>query len=151
MPNWFSIPFYSVSAYPAGLMRLSAPSLSLFLRMFMNNGSSLVRPESIVQMKTVVSGVIPYETLNATSNKPLFIPLEFGIIWNWETLKNGRRYLGHGGSMPGATNTMVINDKGDLGVIILTNGDIYPDNDVSIKVYTTLSDIRLSLFDCFEN
>jgi CubicO group peptidase (beta-lactamase class C family) len=152
MPNWFSIPFYSVSIYPAGLMRVSGHSLSLFLRMFMNNGSSLIRPESVVQMKTVVSGVIPYEIINTTSNnKPLYTPLEFGIIWNWQTLEIGRRFLGHGGSMPGATNSMLINEKGDLGVIILTNGDIYPANDVSLKVYTTISNNILALFDCFEN
>jgi len=153
MPNWFSIPFYSVSIYPAGLMRVSAPSLSLFLRMFMNNGSSIIRPESVVQMKTVVNGVIPYENINTTTSnsKSLSTPSEYGIIWNWQTLGKGRRFLGHGGSMPGATNSMLINEKGDLGVIILTNGDIYPVNDVSVKVYKTISNIILALFDCFEN
>jgi CubicO group peptidase (beta-lactamase class C family) len=152
MLNWLSIPFYSVSIYPAGLMRISTPSLSLFLRMFMNNGSSIISPESIIQIKTVVSGVIPYENINMTSNNQSSLSLsEYGIIWNWLTLENGRRFLGHGGSMPGATNSMLINEKGDLGVIILTNGDVYPDNDVSVMVYTAIRNIQLALFDCFEN
>jgi hypothetical protein len=117
----------------------------------MNNGSSLIRPESIVQMQTIVRDVIPYENINMTNIESTFLPIQFGIIWNWQILENGRRYLGHDGSMPGVTNSMLINEKGDLGVIILTNGDIYPDNDVSKNVYIARGKLRLAFFDCFEN
>ena len=131
---------------------MSARSLSIYLRMFMKNDSSFLRPESIAQMQTIVTGVQPYQdTANTTNNESSFPPLLYGIIWNWQTLENGRRYLGHGGTMPGATNSMLINEKGDRGIIILTNGDIYPDNDISIKIYTTISKIRLALLDCFED
>jgi CubicO group peptidase (beta-lactamase class C family) len=150
IPNWLYIPFYSVSIYPAGLLRMSAHSLSLHLRVFMNNGSTLLRPQSIAQMQTVVNGVIPYENVNKSNNESSLSALEFGLIWHWQRLDNGRRYLGHGGSMPGVLHSMLINEKGDLGMIILTNADIYPDNDISRKIGTTLNKIRLALFDCFE-
>lgn len=117
----------------------------------MNKGSSLIRPESIIQLQTVVRGVIPYENINTTNIESTFSPIQFGIIWNWQTLENGHRYLGHDGSMPGVTNSMLVNEKGDLGVIILTNGDIYPNNNVSIEVYIARGKLRLAFFDCFEN
>ena len=151
IPNWLHIPFYSVNVYPAGLLRLSAKSLSIYLRMIMNNGSSLLRPESVIQLRTIVRGVVPYESLNTTNNESSFPLLEFGVFWYWETLEDGRRVFGHAGSMPGAANAMVINEKGDIGVIILTNADLYADSDLSIKIFSTLSNIRGALFDCFES
>jgi CubicO group peptidase (beta-lactamase class C family) len=129
---------------------MSATALSIYLRMFMNNGSSLLRPESIVQMRTVISGVVPYESLNTTNNKTSLPPFEFGLIWHWETSEAGRRLFGHDGSMPGTLTSMFINEKGDIGVIILTNADIYPNDTLSDDIYLTLSDIQHALFDCFE-
>jgi hypothetical protein len=77
----------------------------------MNNGSSILHPKSIVQIKTPVVGVIPYENINMTNNGSLLPPLEFGVVWYWQTLENGRRYLGHGDTMLGARNSMLINEK----------------------------------------
>jgi hypothetical protein len=109
---------------------MSATALSIYLRMFMNNGSSLLRPESIVQMRTVISGVVPYESLNTTNNKTSLPPFEFGLIWHWETSEAGRRLFGHDGSMPGTLTSMFINEKGDIGVIILTNADIFSQKNI---------------------
>ncbi|CAF5029157.1 unnamed protein product, partial [Rotaria socialis] len=36
-PKWLYFPFFGFSSYPAGLLRMSAYSLSIFLRMFINN------------------------------------------------------------------------------------------------------------------
>lgn len=60
----------------------------------------MVRPDSVVEMKTVVSGVIPYQNTNTSNNESSISTTEYGLIWNWTTLENGRRYLGHVGSMP---------------------------------------------------
>ncbi|CAF2514796.1 unnamed protein product [Rotaria sp. Silwood2] len=76
------IPFYSITLYSADLLRISAHSLSLYLRMFINNGSSLLRPESIIQMRTVVSGVVSYRNININNNASSVLSLEFGIAWN---------------------------------------------------------------------
>ncbi|CAF1213250.1 unnamed protein product [Adineta steineri] len=142
--DWLYIPFYSMSIYPAGLLRMSAQSLSKFLRMFMNNGSSLLHPRSIDEMRKVVNGVVPYDN----SNPPI---LSFGLIWNWQKLRNRQRYIGHGGSMPGATHSMLINEQGTIGIIVLTNADVSLDNDVSIRTRGKIEDIQMSLFSCFEN
>ena len=129
---------------------MSAHSLSVYLRMFMNNGSPLLYSESIVEMKTVVNGVTPYQNTNANNSELSSPPPEFGIAWIWETLSDGRRYQGHDGVMPGATNSMLINEKGNVGVIMLTNADVFPDTDLTLKIAKSLNDIRLMLFNCFE-
>ncbi|UJR07790.1 hypothetical protein I4U23_012072 [Adineta vaga] len=146
IPNWLSIPWYSLSVYPSGSLRMSGSSLSKYVQMIMNNGSSVIRAESIKEMKKIVNDVISFENVNQTS-----LPtLQFGLAWNWQTLNNGRRYFGHGGTLPSATNSMLINEKGDIGMIILTNGDIYANTASAINIYQTINTIRLSLFDCFE-
>ena len=146
-PGWLRIPFYSVTVYPAGLLRMSAPALSIFLRMFMKNDGSFLRRESIEQMKTIVTGVTPYETTNPSP----FPPPSFGIIWFWQKAENGREYLGHGGSMPSVYNSMLINKQGDRGFIFLTNGDTYPDNNISLDVHINFSKIRSIFLECFDN
>ncbi|CAF1396192.1 unnamed protein product [Rotaria sordida] len=149
--NWLHIPFFSIPDYPSGLMRMSAVSLSLFLRMFMNNGSSLLHPHSIVEIRTSVDGVVPYQNLHSPSNQSPLPPPKYGLIWNWQTMPDGRRFIGHNGVMPGATNLMVINEQDTIGIIFLSNTDAMISNDVSMKFYDTVMGIVLSLFDCFES
>ena len=108
----------------------------------MNNGSTLLHPRSIAKMRKVVDGVVPHQ--NSTF-------LSFGLIWNWRKLRNRQQYIGHDGVMPGATHAMLINEQGTIGIILLTNGDAYPLNDVSVRVGATLENIHMSLFHCFEN
>ncbi|CAF1186762.1 unnamed protein product, partial [Rotaria sordida] len=100
-PTWLHIPFFSVIDYPAGLLRMSARSLSVFLRMFINNGSSLLHPRSILEMRKVVGdGNIPYYDPNPSSNNTSPLLTHYGLIWYWQTASNGRRYIGHGGTLP---------------------------------------------------
>ncbi|CAF3535605.1 unnamed protein product [Rotaria sp. Silwood1] len=128
LSNWLDIPFYSVSIYPAGLLRMSAKSLSLFLRMLMRNGYPLLHSHLIAEMQQTVDGVVPYQ--------------------KW---RDGHRFLGHRGGMPAATHSMFINEQGDIGVIVLTNADLYANNEDSVKTKQALDKIRMSLFSCFEN
>ncbi|CAF1413612.1 unnamed protein product, partial [Rotaria sordida] len=71
----------NTSAYPAGLLRMSAGTLSIYLRMFLNNELPVLRPQSIAAMRTIVGGgVIPsYDP--QWSNKSMELPpsQEFGL------------------------------------------------------------------------
>jgi hypothetical protein len=75
--------------------------------------------------------------------------VQYGLIWHWRTLNN-RRLIGHGGSMIGVTHGMMANEKRDLGVIVLTNGDVTKFDDMAKQVYETTMDIIGHLFDCFD-
>ena len=117
--------------------------------MFINNGSPLLDPRSIATMRTVVSGVIPYDNINSTSKNSSLPSTEYGLIWNWRTIGN-HRFIGHTGNMPGVAHGMMINERGNTGVIILSNGDSTLNNDLAKKIYDTLTNIQVSLIHCFE-
>ncbi|CAF5119461.1 unnamed protein product, partial [Rotaria sp. Silwood1] len=61
-PSWVYISHFGLSAYPAGLLRMSAGTLSIYLRMFLSNGFPILRPQSIAEIRTVVGGCLipPY-------------------------------------------------------------------------------------------
>ncbi|CAF1493815.1 unnamed protein product [Rotaria sordida] len=150
-PTWLYIPFFGFSAYPAGLFRMSTRSLSKFLQMFMNNGSTLLSPRSIAEMKLIVgNGLIPYYDPHGIVNSSIIAPPTFGLSWTWQTLSDGRRYIGHSGSLPGSRHWMLINEKNTVGVIILTNGDSNVPSDRSSQYYKILENIHLALIQCFE-
>ncbi|CAF1433377.1 unnamed protein product, partial [Rotaria sp. Silwood1] len=134
--DWLYIPHYGESDYPSGSLRMSARSLAIFLQSFLNNCSSLLLNSSSVD-----------EMLKIVRHEDSDI--EFGLIWNWRIIR-GRRFIGHRGAIPGVTNIMMANEKRTLGVIILSNGDISKDDDQAKKVYETIINIMLQLFDCFE-
>ncbi|CAF3965843.1 unnamed protein product, partial [Rotaria sp. Silwood1] len=48
-------------------------------------------------MRTIVGGIHTYEDENSSGNVSPMPTLEFGLIWNWRTMKDGRRFLGHTG------------------------------------------------------
>ncbi|CAF3310273.1 unnamed protein product [Rotaria socialis] len=152
LSNWLYIPHFSFSAYPAGLLRMSARTLSIYLRMFLSNGSSILRPRSIAQMRTVVGGgLIPtYNPNSANDSSDQEHPSEFGLSWYWQTMQDGRRYIGHSGLMPGMLHLMLINEKHNLGVIILSNADATSPNDLSREIGETGINIHMSLFKCFD-
>ena len=132
---------------------MSAGTLSIYLRMFLNNGSSILHPRSIAKMRTVVDGgLIPNynQDMSNNSTEQLSSP-KFGLSWYWETASNGRRYIGHSGIMPGMAHLMLVNEKNNVGVIILSNGDASAPNDVSKEIFKTFINIHMSLFQCFEN
>ncbi|CAF3957607.1 unnamed protein product [Rotaria sp. Silwood2] len=123
-PTWLYIPFFGFSTYPAGLFRMSAGSLSKFLQMFMNNGSVLLNPRSVAEMKMIVGGgLILYYDPNGIASSSVIPPPSFGLSWTWQTLSDGRRYIGHSGSLPGSRHWMLVNANNTVGVIVLTNGD----------------------------
>ncbi|CAF3591652.1 unnamed protein product [Rotaria sp. Silwood1] len=115
----------------------------------MNNGFPLLHPRSIIEMRTIIGGIDPYEDENSSGNDSPMPILEFGLIWNWRTMKDGRRFLGHTGVSLGATNSMLVNEQGNVGVIVLTNGNKSLDNSRSNKVEETIQQIQLMLFSCF--
>ncbi|CAF2124409.1 unnamed protein product [Rotaria magnacalcarata] len=117
-------PLFSFSGYPAGLLRMSTISLSMFLRMFINNGYPLHSSQSIAEI---------YE-----------------LAWHWRTLSNTRLYLGHGGSLPGMIHLMLTNEMNNTGVIVLTNTDTTAPIDLTREIYETVESIHLTLFQCFE-
>ncbi|CAF3400024.1 unnamed protein product [Rotaria sp. Silwood2] len=152
LSTWLHFPFFGFSGYPAGLLRMSAHSLSIFLQMFINNGYPLLSSQSIVEMKTVVGGglIQPYNinpNINSTNQLP---PRRYGLCWHWRTLSNGRQYLGHGGSLPGMTHLMLVNENHNIGVIVLTNADTNAPIDLTRQIYETIEDIHITLFKCFE-
>ncbi len=116
----------------------------------MSNGSSLVHPDSIAEMRKVVQGVVPYENPDSNTNTPSPTLPNFGLIWYWRKLRNRQQYIGHGGTLFGATHSMLVNEQGTVGMIFLTNADVNPDNDSSMRIRATLENIPMSLFACFE-
>ncbi|CAF1574449.1 unnamed protein product, partial [Didymodactylos carnosus] len=106
--SWIHIGFFGIIPYPAGLLRMSALSLSKYLRMFINNGTYILKSTSIEQIRTV-----QYPNVSSTS----------GLIWTYFNFPNRPSYLGHVGIMPGVTTVMVMNPETNIGVIVLTNAD----------------------------
>lgn len=88
--------------------------------------------------------VSPQESyMNASQTK-------FSLIWNWN-LYRGRLFVGHTGSVPGITNIMVANEKRNLGVVILMNGDVTRGDAQSRDVGNAMYELTNQLFDCFES
>lgn len=141
-----------MTIYPAGLLRMSARSVSIFLRMFMSDGFPLLSALAVAEMRKVV----PVSTPTADSRAPYIDnwrleSIGYGVIWSWRKASNGRRFIGHSGTIPGFSHSMLVNEQGTIGVIFLTNGDAYSNDDLTKKMGDTLADIRMSLFECFEN
>jgi len=131
---------------------MSAGTLSIYLRMFLNNGSSILRPQSIAEMRKVVGGgLIPYYNQDESSNSmERLSQSQFGLSWYWKIMSNGRRYIGHSGSMPGMVHLMLVNEKNNVGVIVLSNGDVSTPTNLSKEISKTLANIHMELFQCFE-
>ena len=117
---------------------MSAHSLAIYLQSFLNDFSSILSNASSIE-----------EMIRTTTddNNP---EVQFGLLWNWRIF-NGKRLIGHRGSMPGITNMMMANEERSLGVIVLSNGDITKNDSSSIIVYETLTRLMTDLFDCFES
>jgi CubicO group peptidase (beta-lactamase class C family) len=119
---------------------MSAYGLSLFLQAFLNNFSTLLRNSSSIEQMLHVSPQEAYPHPSAT---------KYGLIWNWVDI-GGRRLVGHQGSLIGATNLMLANEKRNLGAILLTTGDISTATNHTIEAGPTMISIMTQLFDCFE-
>ena len=139
-----------MNSYPAGLLRMSAKSLSIFLRMFMSDGSPLLSSSSIREMRKIVEGVVPYQNVSEADNDWQPQPIGFGLIWIWVQTSNGRRFIGHGGTILGASHSMLVNEQGTHGVIILTMADVLSDGQLAQTFGHRLASIRMSFFECFK-
>ncbi|UJR06561.1 hypothetical protein I4U23_010845 [Adineta vaga] len=150
-PTWLHISPFSLSGYPAGLWRMSARALSVYLRMFLNNGSSILRSQSIAEIRTVVGGgVIPLYNQWPASNTTIQRRLEYALSWYWVTASNGDRYFGHAGELPGMAHVMLVN-KNNIGVIILSNADTNAPIDLTQEIWKTYENIYVSFFQCFDS
>ncbi|CAF1233995.1 unnamed protein product [Adineta ricciae] len=150
LSTYLRIPFLGFTGYPAGLLRMSAHSLSAFLRMFVNKGSPLLSPQSVDEIKTIVGNgqIYPFNpNPNSTTQPP---PRRYGLCWHWRTLTDNRQYLGHGGSLPGMTHLMLINEKHNTGVIVLTNADTNAPIELTQQIYEAMENIHISMFRCYE-
>ncbi|UJR18550.1 hypothetical protein I4U23_005457 [Adineta vaga] len=153
LPTWLHIPDFSFNFYPSGLLRMSTKTLSVYLRMFINNGSSILLPRSIAEMRTIVGGglIPPYNhdsTSDSTGGAPP--PPQYGLSWYWTTMSDGRRYIGHTGFLPGMSHLMLVNEKHSIGVILLTNADILGPTHLAREIAETGINIHMSLFQCFD-
>jgi CubicO group peptidase (beta-lactamase class C family) len=131
---------------------MSARTLSVYLQMFLSNGSNILHPRSIAEMRIVVGGglIPPYNQGLAGNSSGQRLPSQFGLAWYWYTMSNGRRYIGHTGAIPGVIHLMLANEKNNLGVIVLTNGDASEPTDLSREIIETVEKIHMSLFECFD-
>ncbi|CAF3754298.1 unnamed protein product [Rotaria sp. Silwood1] len=96
--DWLYVPFYGISRYPAGYLRMSAYSLSLFFQSFLNNFTQLLHNLSSVEEIIHVAPQTSY--LNMSDSK-------YGLMWYWKVI-GGRRLIGHEGSVPGITTIRLI-------------------------------------------
>ena len=119
---------------------MSAYSLSIWFRSFLNDFPTLLHNSSSIKEMLHIPSQESY--MNTTDVK-------FGLVWFWKTYGN-RRLLGHTGSVPGITTAMVTNEKRDIGLIILTNGDVTREDAQAKQVLNTTWQLTNELFDCFE-
>ncbi|CAF1329504.1 unnamed protein product [Adineta ricciae] len=139
--NWLYVPFYSLSRYPAGYLRLSAHSLGLFFQSFMNKFPKLLN--NVSSFEEIIRAEPQTSYMNMSSTK-------YGLLWYWKSI-GGRYLIGHEGSVPGISTIMMSNEERNLGIILLTNGDTVREDSQSDQVQRTIIDITNGLFDCFEN
>ncbi|CAF2994312.1 unnamed protein product [Rotaria sp. Silwood2] len=138
--DWFYIPHFSLSNYPSGLLRMSGRTLAIFLQSFLKDGFPLLKQKSSMDEILHVYG---------RQSQPPEADAEYGLIWTW--LQSGQRHLiGHRGSLPGFTNSMMANENRTIGVILLTNGDITRGDADAMRVYQASTSIMTQLFDCFD-
>ena len=94
--------------------------------------------------------MIPKYDPDAASNSSIVsVPSTTGLLWYWETMSDGHRYIGHSGSLPGMMHLMLVNEQHSLGVIVLSNGDTLMAS--GAEPYATVQNIHLSLFECYKD
>lgn len=130
---------------------MSAHTLSAYLRMFLNNGSPILHPRSIAEIRTVVGcGVIPPYNQSMSNNTIIQRHLEYDLGWYRVTTKNADRFIGHAGELPGLSHVMLVNKK-NAGVILLSNADANAPVDLTREIWETYKNIYVSLFQCFDS
>lgn len=122
--------------YPAGLLRMSLNSLSMYFRSFLNDFPDLLLYRSSTsRMIELVSG------RNSDT--------EFGLGWYWQKL-NGTRLIGHRGGMPTVVNRMFANENRTLGIILLSSADSQYAGSNGRKIRESIDNLLIHVFSCFE-
>lgn len=119
---------------------MSARSLSVFLRAFLNDGKPLLTNTSSIDTMLRVYG--------RSGPQPTGVA-EYGLIWTWLEYDK-QRWIGHRGAVPGFTNSMMANENRTIGVIILSTGDITNGDTQATDVYKTVMGLMSQLFDCYK-
>ncbi|CAF3155352.1 unnamed protein product [Rotaria socialis] len=117
------IPHFSVTDYPAGLLRMSAHSLAIYFQSFLNNFPSVLLNSSSVN-----------EMIRVNRNEKAEV--RFGLLWYWLNFHRSR-FIGHRGVMLGIINIMMANANRTLGVAILSNGDVRKSDESAKNVEVT--------------
>ena len=141
-----------MTIFPAGLLRMSTKSLSVYLQMFMRYGSPLLSRSSVVEMRKLVTGVVPYRDSSGEDEDPWRLQsLGYGVAWNWRKTTDGRRFIGHGGTILGASHSILVNEEGTIGIVFLTMADVLSNDELRKEMADRLGYIRRSLFKCFDH
>jgi CubicO group peptidase (beta-lactamase class C family) len=110
--NYLPYGFLGSPLYPAGWVITSAPQLARHLIAFMQfgeiDGVRILQPETVEEMRR-----IQYPEIGAQP---------FGVFWYYKSLRD-RVLLGHNGGNYGVATEMFFDAQGDVGVILLMNGD----------------------------
>lgn len=123
------------------MLRMSARTLAKYLLSFLNNFSPC-----LLQNSSSIDEMLHIVRQEGSIDEPNVL---YGLAWNWRYQSN--RYLvGHRGWMPGIAHTMMVDKKRNLGVILLSNGDITWGDNLAKQISMTLVNIMEELFKCYE-
>ena len=142
--KWIALELNSIQPYPAGQLRSTIESLSVLLSVFINNGTykgiQILHPKSVQEISTVQYPDLANGSIGLvyTYFKSLGFPFD-------------KNYLGHNGSLSGYATWMLFDPETNIGVCLLSNGDLGNTNQHQRElVDRTLISIVNYLFQVFE-
>ena len=100
--------------YPAATMHSTAVELAKFLVSFVRT-PGVTSPRAISAASQEEMLKIQYPAANADG----------AVLWDWRTLDDGSRIVGHTGAAPGVSTTMFLRPSDGVCVITLTNSDVH--------------------------
>lgn len=122
---------WGVPFYPAATMKSTALELAKFLVSFIRTpdvtSARLISESTQTEMLRV-----QFPDANADG----------AVLWDWRTLADGSRIVGHTGGAPGVSTTMFFRPSDGVGVITLTNSDVHlrivEDHDAHVAAYRAI-------------
>ncbi|CAF0823839.1 unnamed protein product [Didymodactylos carnosus] len=147
--NWTESEPYGYYIYPGGLLRSTIGDLAMHLSMFITNGTYL-NPITNKSVEILKASTV------AEMSRIQYPQFKFptGLIWTYYTLNVSRvRFLlGHTGSDIGVTTFMFFNPQTQIGVILLTTGNVLSTNDwQNDRIRNQLWLIMDKVFNAFES
>lgn len=113
---------YSLDAYPAGAITSSADDMVKFL-------FAMTNIENKESKSILKAGTLQTMQTKQFSNHPDLAGICYGFI---ENVKNGHRFIGHGGSLMGISSELLIDLENELGIFIVANSN--NSNEVTIEL-----------------